>query len=172
MSKTATYSLIASTTISGTSTTSYTFSSVPSTFTDLILIIGNGGASGDVQPGLRFNGDSAGNYSETNLSGSGSATQSSRASNTTDIQIGYNDYLANGTNNYAGIINIMDYANATTYKTVIARGSNAGTGAGATVGTWRNIAAITSVTVLPSYGSSYFLANSTFKLYGIQAGNA
>lgn len=164
----ATYEPIATTTVSGTSTTSYTFTSIPATYTDLVLIIGSAGASGAVQPGLRFNGDSGTNYSETNVSGNGSTTISLGSSNTTDIQIGYHDYLSTD-NNYTGIFNVMNYANTTTYKTVIARGSNAGSGVGATVGIWRNTAAITSVTLLPSYGSSYFLADSTFTLYGIKA---
>ena len=164
-----TYEPIATTTVSGTSTTSYTFSSISSSYTDLVLIIGTAGASGDVQPALRFNGDASTNYSITNLSGSGSTTQSSRASNATNIQMGYNDYLTTGTNNYVGIANIMNYSNSTTYKTIIDRGNNAGVGVGATVGLWRSTAAITSVTILMSSGASYFIAGSTFTLYGIKA---
>lgn len=166
---TNTYIALDKVSVSGTSTTSITFSSISNAYTDLVIVIGNGGASGDVQPGLRFNGDSGSNYSFTNLSGNGSTTSSSSAKNDTDIQLGYYDYLANGTNNYTGIVNIMNYSNSTTYKTVIQRGSNAATGTGVNVGLWRNTAAITSITILPSYGSSYFLAGTTFSLYGIRA---
>ena len=172
MSKTATYSLIANTTISGSSTTSYTFSSIPSTFTDLVMVIGSGGASGDVQPAFRFNSDSGANYSATVLSGSGTSVIGTGSGSATNIQFGYFDYLSNGTNNYTGIINVLDYSNTTTYKTALARSNNASTGVGAIVGLWQNTAAITSITVLISYGASSFRAGTTFKLYGIQAGNA
>ena len=164
-----TYEPIATTTISGTSTTSYTFSSIPSTYTDLVFIIGSGGASGDVQPALRFNGDSGLNYGTINFSGSGSSTISTLNGSLNQMNLGYFDYLGNGTNNYACIANIMNYANSTTYKTVIHRGNNASTGVGVSVGTWRNTAAITSVTLVPANGPYYFLAGTTFTLYGIKA---
>lgn len=164
----ATYEPIATTTVSGTSTTSYTFSTIPQTYTDLVLILGNAGASGNVQPALRFNGDTSALYSVTNVSGDGSTAISFRVSGATNIQFGYNDYL-NNTNNYTGVFNIMNYANTTTFKTTVQRGSNASVGVGANVGLYRSTSAITSVTILPVSGSWYFLAGSTFTLYGIKA---
>ena len=61
----------------------------------------------------------------------------------------------------------MNYSNATTYKTVITRASNANNGVDAVVGLWRNTAAITSINVF--LGTGNLDTGSTFTLYGIKA---
>ena len=163
-----TYEAIATTTVSGTSTFSVTFGSVPSTYTDLVLVVANASLSSAAQGALRFNGDTGNNYSWTVLSGSGGATISLRGSNVGIIQIGYYDYLDAGVN-YTAICQINNYSNTTTNKTVLARGNEASLGVGAAVGLWRNTAAITSVTFLPAYGGGYLGAGTTVSLYGIKA---
>ena len=167
---TNTYVALKTTTVSGSSTTSVVFDLTGITgYTDLVIIAGNAGASGAVQPAIQFNSDTSSgstNYSWTNVSGSGSSTTSVRNSSTPYVQIGYHDYW-DTTNNYTGEWHIINYANSTTYKTVIGRGNNAGTGTGASVGLWRNTAPITSITIKPAYGASYILAGSTFTVYGI-----
>ena len=74
MSRTATYSLIESQTL-GSAAANVTFSSIPTTFTDLILVISTATTSiadQDMQVG---NGsvDTGANYSRTWLQGNGSA---------------------------------------------------------------------------------------------------
>jgi hypothetical protein len=163
----ATYEPIATQTlISNTGTV--TFSSIPATYTDLVVVLSNAGATSAAQPAFRFNGDTAANYSVTNLSGDGSSAISFRASGATYIQFGYNDYLS-AANNYTGIFNVMNYANANTFKTSITRGSNASVGVGANVGLWRSTAAITSIAISPLFGAINFLSGSTFTIYGIAA---
>jgi hypothetical protein len=68
------------------------------------------------------------------------------------------------------IIDIMDYSNTTTNKTNLTRSNNVGNGLAAVVGMWRNTNAITSIRFFPDSGN--FSTGSTFRLYGIQAGNA
>jgi hypothetical protein len=63
------------------------------------------------------------------------------------------------------IINIMNYANTTTKKTTLLRGSANGVGATvAFAGLWRSNDAITSIKLNLS---SSFASGSTFTLYGI-----
>jgi len=161
MSKTATYSLIESQTL-GSATATVTFSSIPGTFTDLILIIRATTLSANYN--MRFNGDTGTNYSDTSLWGNGSSAASYRSSNNTVIGLTY-------TSSGAPIsrIQIQDYSNATTYKTVLTRQDDSVNAAGCNVGLWRNTAAITSISIV-SPGT--IPSGTTLKLYGIQAGNA
>lgn len=166
---TATYDSIATTTI-GTATNTVTFSSVPSTYTDLVLIV-NGGTSTDAYFYLRLgtggSTDTGNNYSTTYLSGSGSTAFSGRTSNTNTIGIAYDYGLPTNTSNFNAIIHIMNYANTTTNKTVIARANNAANGTSTSVGLWRNTGAINTVNLWPSGGN--FNSGTTFSLYGIKA---
>ena len=84
----ATYSPIATYTVSGSAVASYTFSSIPSTYTDLVLRISartsvTGQTFDNIE--IQFNNDSATNYSYIRLRGSGSAASSSIGSNTSAI---------------------------------------------------------------------------------------
>lgn len=161
MSKTATYSLIESQTL-GSATATVTFSSIPATFTDLILVIRATTISANFN--MRFNGDSATNYSDTSVWGNGSSAASYRSTNNTVIGLTY-------TSSGAPIsrIQIQDYANTTTYKTALNRQDDSVNATGANVGLWRSTAAINSISIV---SSGTIPSGSTFKLYGIQAGNA
>lgn len=173
MSRTATYALIASTTGTGSSG-SITFSSIPQTYTDLVLVssvqkTASGSGSGF---NIRFNGDTNTNYSNTFIEGSGSSASSYRSSNSVGLQGGAMTSNANSANFDVNINHIMDYANTTTYKTVITRyNDNEFSYVGSCVSLWRatSAQAITSITI---YAVSNFASGSTFRLYGIEAGNA
>jgi hypothetical protein len=163
--KTGTYTLINSSTL-GTATSTVTFSSIPSTYTDLIIVM-NAGATALSDAKINFNSDTGTNYSNTYLWGSVSPNYgSARASNQTFM---YACYYANfdTTIQNTQIINIMDYSNSTTNKSVLIRGAKGGTSTDVIVGLWRSTAPITTIAV-GSVGST-FLAGSTFKLYGIEA---
>lgn len=159
----ATYIPIASYTVSGTSTTSYNFSSITSAYTDLILII-QGSASAADNVYLRFNSDSTTNYSCTGLFGNGtSATSSSRTSfNAALIFDG-----GFSTTQATSISHIMNYANTTTYKTVLTRNSDTATYASAEVCLWRATPAAISTVTVGLYSGAYFVSGTTFSLYGI-----
>jgi len=161
-----TYVALATTTL-GTAASSVTFSSISGSYTDLLLVTqGNMSASG-ASIYLEINGDTASNYSFTYIYGSGSAAASSRASNnSTGIDaLGFSSGFSTG--QLMTINHFMNYSNATTYKTVLCRGSDTGSEVGATVGLWRSTSAITSIKVKNT--GSNFTVGHTFSLYGILA---
>ena len=157
----STYSPIATTTLGG-ATGSYTFSSIPSTYTDLVLIFGGSMSSfGNLR--IQFNSDTGSNYSFTRLLGDGSTAQSDRGTAQPAINIAILDANVIGNS----ITSIQNYANTTTYKTVIARGNSTGTYLGASVGLWRSTSAINSITIYPAAGN--LNSGSVITLYGIAA---
>lgn len=156
----STYTPIATSSPSGTS--SVTFSSISSAYTDLIVIY-NGIATAAVNINLTYNGDSGSNYSFTRLYGNGSSASSDRTSNTTAL----NPTVGGVNNQFAAIWQFMNYSNTTTYKTALFRSNDASAYVGAQVGLWRSTSAITSMTFALS-GATYS-AGTTFTLYGIAA---
>jgi hypothetical protein len=149
---------------------SYTFSSIPSTYTDLVLItsaLGQSGGGAEYTEQLQFNGDtSSGLYSETILRGDGSSATSGRHSNQNQIYLSVLGSLST-TVPRINVINIQNYANSSVYKTTVSREAQANAGVEATVGLWRNTNAITSVRYSLQAGN--IATGSTFTLYGIKA---
>ena len=163
----STYTPIATTTL-GSAATTVTFSSIPNTYTDLVIVCNMLNTSSTVRNVyVQFNGDTGTNYSKTVLYGNGSSAVSARDTNSSAI---YSLAITAGntTETANSIINIMNYANTTTYKTAIGRYSVTSNSVAATVGLWRNTAAITSV-VLTVDTSLNLAIGSTFTLYGIKA---
>ena len=162
----ATYTPIQTTTVSGTSTNNVTFSSIPSTYTDLVLSINNGGTSVAQGYAFQFNGDTGTNYSFTTFwsPSTGSTPGAFRTTNTTSIS--QFSGLAGNTSTIvlAANINIMNYSNTTTYKTLLQRSQSEQT-TQVLVGLWRNTSAITSINLF--MGSGNIQSGSTFTLYGI-----
>jgi hypothetical protein len=159
-----TYEAIATTTLSG-STSSVTLSSIPSTYTDLIVVFVFGIASGD-DILLRFNGDSGSNYSSTRLWGDGTSALSNRTTSTSGIQPRTPANQAT-TVTTSWRINIMNYANTTTNKTTLGRYDYASGFAETDVGLWRNTAAINSIGIF-SANNFNFSSGSTISLYGVK----
>lgn len=159
----ATYSQIATTTISGSSTNSISFSSIPSTYTDLVIVLNAANTVGGYDTIVRFNDDTNSNYSFTRVSGDGTNPVSGRGSN----QTGFNwaGYL--GTTIGTVVTQIFNYANTTTNKTALSRSSSSEFGPWASVGLWRSTSAITKVTI--TFASQNFASGSTASLYGIVA---
>jgi len=170
----ATYTPIASITL-GTASTTVTFSSIPQTYTDLIVVASVGNATTSSNMLIRFNSDTASNYSQTTLAGDGSgAVASNRYSGATNISPIEREEISDIANTYSvSTININNYSNTTTYKSTLSRSStpnSSSPGTDVQAGLWRSTAAITSITLLVNTGS--FITNSTFNLYGILGANA
>ena len=162
----ATYEPIATQTL-GSSTLTITFSSIPSTYTDL-QIVWSTKISGTFNNFVQFNGDTGTNYSWTRLVGNGSTASSAAA---TSVSNGC--YVGIGANSGTPTlmqISVFNYAGSTNKTTLSRYGSdNNGSGAsGAAVGLWRNTAAINSITLLNN-GSDPQQAGTTVTLYGIKA---
>jgi hypothetical protein len=160
----ATYTPIASITL-GAAVAEVTFTSIPSIYTDLVLVAFTNQTS-SIASYIQFNGDTATNYSNTNLTGDGTSATSNRV---TSSALGV-AFATTSANDQISILNIMNYSNTTTNKTFLLRRNDAAAQISLVAGLWRSTAAISSMR-LYSNGST-FTSNSTFNLYGIQAGNA
>lgn len=161
---TNTYVALDKVTVSNTTTSSITFTGISGSYTDLQLVISGYTITGSgAFVALRFNSDTASNYSATYLWGNGTSATSGRQTSQTSSTIGaFYSTQANI------IANVQNYSNSTTYKTAVARSNSSADNTGAFVSLWRNTAAITSMTVLTT-GGEYFNNGATFSLYGIAA---
>ena len=161
----STYEPIATNTLAS-ATNNVTFSSIPSTYTDLVLIMSLKSTSGVQDCLIQLNSDTGNNYSSTFLYGTGAAGASTRQANN---PYGYGDYLgAIFTTNFNNeIVQFMNYSNSTTNKTFLSRANQADNGVDAIVNLWRSTAAINTIKLFPS--AQNFAIGSTFTLYGIKA---
>lgn len=152
------YTAIASQTLTSTAT-SITFSSIPSTFRDLVLVAQYNGLAG-ANLNCRFNGDTGFNYNAVYMYGfSGIAGGAQNESERLLLTIG-SDGLSDLT------LNIMDYAQTNKHKSTLSRSGSVTTGSTeAFVGRWISTAAINS---LQLYGGTFSIG-STFALYGVSA---
>jgi hypothetical protein len=159
----STYDSISTTTL-GTATPSVVFSSIPSTYTDLVVVI-NGGITNTGDIWLRFNGDTTAVYSRNRMYGNGTTI-------TGDRNTAFNSILVStGTSGLTmtTIININNYGNTTTFKNAFSKYVS-GSYVAISSGAWYNatIAAITSVT-LQADAADTFTSGTTFTMYGIKA---
>jgi hypothetical protein len=143
-----------------TPSSSYTFNSFAG-YTDLVLVITGSTTTPGQDILITFNGDTGTNYSRTYMLGTGSSATSGRNA-TQNAFVPGGAYL-----NTVSRLNIMNYANTTTYKTVIARHDSWDSYTVGNVGLWRSTAAITSLTIATQ--TYNMAAGSTFTLYGIKA---
>ena len=148
-----------------TNTVTFSLSGI-SGYTDLVLQYSPLASSNTTTHLLRLNGDTASNYSQTGLRGDGSSATSFRSSNQTSLTMYPQDY-DNTTIPSVITVNLQNYNNATTFKTILWRAgmSAGGQGVSAVVGLWRKTPeAITSITLT---STNNFAVGSTFSLYGI-----
>lgn len=165
------YELISSTVLSS-STSSVTFSSIAQTYKHLqVRYTARGDAStekGDLV--LLLNGDTGSNYSRHHLQGSGSSVGS--YSGTSQSSIVFFDAWAGATataNNFAsGVVDVLDFASSSKYKTTRAFTGFVGTATRVTMnsGLWMSTTAVSSLQLSPNTGN--FVSGSRFSLYGIK----
>jgi hypothetical protein len=160
-----TYEPIATQTL-GSNATTVTFSSIPGTYTDLVLISVFGATVGmDIR--IRFNGDTGNNYGTTRMftNSNNSSVFSGSARSISGIQPRTS---ANQPTTVTTILrqNIMNYANTNVNKTVIGR-YDYQSQIEAHVGTWLNTSAITSISLVAD--NQQWTTGSVFTLYGIKA---
>ncbi len=177
------YESIATYTASG-GETSFTFSSIPSTYKHLqirYLARATDTAVDTYFGQLALNGDTGSNYANHQLTGNGAAAYGDFAGGTstsaTKAIIGFTMPTAGDGGTYgAGIVDILDYQNTNKYKTIRALSgydtNNVQNGTYVKGGIiqlssslWMNTAAVTSVTVK---GVNGFSVNSSIALYGVK----
>ena len=139
---------------------SYTLSSIPATYTDLVIVV-NGTASGaDYSLGIECNGDSATNYSFTLMQGNGSTATSARDTSGTYAIVGT---LSNVQS--TSIIQIANYANTSIFKTFLGRGNSSAERVRAYAAIWRSTSAINAIKLVTN--GANFTTGTTISLYGI-----
>lgn len=158
-----TYDAISTTTVTG-SAASITFSSIPGTYTDLILVVQGGATAGSNVLELRFNSDSGTNYSYGSLYGT-SSTGIGSISQT----VAYTTASSGGVTNGLTYLTLFGYSQTTLTKTYLSRTANVASsvfGGGLLVGRWNSTSAITSITI---YGQSVgtLIVGTMATLYGI-----
>jgi len=168
-----TYKLISKVTVSS-ATSSITFSSIPSTYTDLLVKVSPrfSSASANKTLVMRFNSDaSTSNYKNKRLQSYGTGVSSS-------VEEGYNGgYISevnagsNTANTFSNVeIYIPNYAGSNNkfFSVDSAMENNATTAyAQLLINLWSNTAAITSITLVEQ-SSDNFVQYSTARLYGIK----
>jgi len=147
-------------------TSTVTFSSIPGTYRDLRVVIT--ASSTSATSGIKFNinGDTASNYSDVVMAGTGSTTTSSMQT------AGYGFFSNQAYMTSGGIflatLDFLDYSATDKHKTTLTRSNNAATGVDAWADRWASTAAITSIVFAPTSATT-FAAGSTFALYGVSA---
>jgi hypothetical protein len=143
----------------GSAVANVTLSSIPSTYTDLILVC-NLITTTRIDTHLQVNGDTANNYSYTFIYGEGVGGGTTNYYTTQP-----HFYIGEGGTRSTNIIHLNNYKNTTTYKTFLARSAYPADGSGSSVGLWRSTSAINAIKILRNTGT--FSVGSTFTLYGI-----
>ena len=167
----STYEKIQTTTI-GTATAIVDFTSIPGTYTDLVIVMNSGVTSGADSAYMRFNSDTGNNYNIAELYGLGSSDAAQSDHLRSNIIINWSTDIGGPTITSASTINIMSYAQTTYHKCVmITSGTPSSTyssypGISHFGNVWNNTSAITAIRI---YTANTFVSGSTFSLYGIKA---
>lgn len=171
-----TMTFIASQTVSGSSTSSVDFSSIPSTFTHLQLRIfarqtGSAGAVAGSVFVILNNDTATSSYSIHRLIGNGSFTSSDGfATGSFQAFVSAIPAFSDTTGVFGvAIVDLLDYTNTNKNKTLRALSGYDGNGVGgqAIIGSaaWYSTVAINRITVNAQYGN--FVAGTRIDLYGI-----
>jgi len=159
-----TYAPMATVTLSS-ATSSVVFSSIPSYYRDLIIVVRALGSTTN-QPRFRFNADTGSNYHYVRMSGSGSATSSASGASQTS---GFLSQISSFTTTVPMVVDfqILDYSSTDKETTTISRTGNGTNGNDVISNRWANTSIVNSITILTSTGD--FASGSTFDLYGVIA---
>ena len=166
-----TYTLISSVTVGSGGAADIEFTSIPATYTDLVVLTSLRGTTSAVSVSgqLRFNSSTSG-YGLKYLQGSGSAASSGDFSATTSlIYLGDIPAATGTTSTFANVlVYVPNYAGSNN-KSISVDGveerNNAAAYATLVAAKWDNASAITSVKLYPSSGN--WVQYSTAYLYGI-----
>ena len=159
---------------------SITFSSIPSTYQHLqIRAIVHDNYATDKAPNtgfdlnFQFNSDSGTNYSNHYLYGNGSSAVAAGAANSSIINLPGTNQISTANYMSVAIIDILDYASTSKYKTVRTFCGADANGTGTTnrcvalnSGSWRSTSAVSTIQIF-AWGTG-FVAGTQFALYGIK----
>lgn len=169
---TTAYESIATVTVGAGGSSSIAFTSIPSTYKHLqVRWLARGAASaGSDVISLAVNGDSGANYSFHRLYGDGSSVTANGYASQTYIIGGDMPAATAGANMFAGgVMDILDYANTSKYKTTRLLDGRDQNGSGFiwfNSGLWQNTNAVTSLTFTAQNGN--YAQYTQFALYGVK----
>jgi len=156
-----TYEAIGTTTVS-TAVTSVSFTSIPATYDDLVLISNASYTSGSGDLNIRFNSDSGASQYAYVRQINGSPISISVSTGSSSLVVSDN------TVNSIQICDVFEYKNTGVFKTFLHKGGNVTNQIGGTVGVWKSNTAITTVTFHPEFSGTTWSTGSTFTIYGIK----
>jgi hypothetical protein len=165
-----TYSPLATVTL-GSSASSVTFSSIPATYRDLILVARFTTAASGSTFDVRLNGDSSSTYSHVGMNGRSNGANSFSFTATGKFELLGNSF---GTSPAQCIFQLMDYSATDKHKTGLSRAQSEENGTAMNLTNayavrYPSTSAITSLSCHSFAGSVSFASGSTFALYGVIA---
>lgn len=153
---------------------SVTFSSIPQTYTDLVLKMSSRQNLAQIYGviNIQFNGTGGTAYSYKLLQGSGSAASSTGLTSVDSIYGVYSDAGANATaNTFSNIEMLVPNYASSNYKSVsldqVSENNATAANAILNAGLWSNTSAINSITISNGGSGASFVQYSTFTLYGV-----
>jgi hypothetical protein len=166
--------LIATTTVGSGGAANIEFTSIPQTYTDLMLVVSSRSsvANADVNNNIqiRLNGESS-NHSERQLFGTGTSTGTASL---VYASLGYVPSTQATSNTFGSSVAYIPNYTSSTAKSIsaegVAEGNTAGMFMAIGAGLWTGTAAITSITLLMA-DSLTIQQHSTASLYGITKGS-
>lgn len=165
-----TYDLLDTYTISGSSTTTYTFSSISQLYTDLILVVNFLPSTNTNQPYIQFNSDtgtSTTNYSTISLTSNGSNTVTRQHTSIYGWYPSPGPGIGQASYFMPWVIHINNYTNTSMMKTAMSRFGNAIGFSNILTHLWQSTSAISAIKITQETGN--FVAGTVFSLYGLKA---
>ena len=151
--------------------TGVVFSNIPQNYQDLRVVFYGFISNSTNYFNLRLNNTASG-YSHTQLYGNGSSAYSSRSTGENGLHLtSTNGLPSNSSAPAIFTIDILNYANSSTYKSVLWREAFDQNGSGETllsVGLWQSTSAINQISFGTDSGGATFLTGTTVELYGIR----
>lgn len=166
----ATYVQLATTTVSGTSTTTHTFSGISQDYTDLVLVCHFKPSANTNQPYIQFNSDtstSSTNYSTLSLTSNGSTSVSKVHTSIYGWYPSPGPGIGTASYQMPWVVHINNYKNTNLIRTAMSRFGNASSFTNVLTHAWRSTDAITSIKLTQESG--YWVAGTTFTIYGLRA---
>lgn len=165
-SPTGAYDALATVTVGSSAVSSVTFSGIPTGYKHL-QIRGVLLTSGATNPTFNFNGDTGSNYAWHHLYGNGSSVSSNGGGSQTFMYFNYNP-----SSSYPStfVMDILDYASTTKYKTSRTLAGSDTNGSTSEIalwsGLWQSTSAVTSITL--NGAGVNFNQYTQFSLFGVK----
>lgn len=155
---TPTYIPLATYTVTGATLASVTFTSIPQTYRDLVLVVAGRISVSAAEIEVHLNGATTG-YTDVDMVGFGSGTPTSTAGSKSVI------VMTSGQN--VSTVQIMDYSATDKHKTMLSRSSAADNRVRAAAVRYASTSAITQIKVGDEPASVNLLQGTTISLYGV-----